>query len=61
MHFVADVTVPDGTAFGPHEHFIKTWRIRNSGSCDWTDYHVVFDNGEPLGTLDQPIPDTPAG
>ena len=61
MHFVADVTVPDGTAFGPHEHFIKTWRIRNSGSCDWAGYYVVFDSGEPMGTLDQPIPDTPAG
>ena len=61
MQFVADVTVPDGTAFDPNEHFIKTWRVRNSGSCDWAGYHVVFDSGEPMGTMDQPIPDTPAG
>jgi hypothetical protein len=61
MQFVADVSVPDGTVFGPGEHFIKTWRIRNSGSCDWSAYHVVFADGEPMGTLDQAIPDTPAG
>ena len=61
MQFVADVTVPDGTIFDLNEHFIKTWRIRNSGSCNWTGYHVVFAEGEPMGTLDQPIPDTPAG
>ena len=61
MHFVADVTVPDGTRFGPNEHFIKTWRVRNSGSCDWAGYRILFDSGEPLGTLDQPILDTTAG
>lgn len=61
MQFVADVSVPDGSAFAPNEHFIKTWRIRNSGSCAWSGYHVVFAEGEPMGTLDQPIPDTPAG
>lgn len=31
---VEDVTIPDGTKFGPGESFIKTWRIRNSGTCD---------------------------
>ena len=61
MQFVADVSVPDGATFGPNEHFIKTWRIRNSGSCDWAGYSVVFADGEPMGTPAQPIPDTPAG
>jgi|GEM_PF-2903579 len=61
MQFIADVTIPDGTVIAPNEHFIKTWRIRNSGTCAWSGYHIVFADGEPMGTLDQPIPDTPAG
>jgi hypothetical protein len=61
MQFVADVSVPDGTIFGPNESFIKTWRVRNSGSCAWSGYRVMFVSGEPMGTLDQPVPDTPAG
>lgn len=61
MQFVADVSVPDGTVFAPNEPFIKTWRLRNSGSCFWSGYHIVFVDGEPMGTLDQSIPDMPAG
>jgi lipoprotein-anchoring transpeptidase ErfK/SrfK len=61
VQFLADVTVPDGSAFGPNEQFTKTWRVRNAGSCDWTGYHIVFVRGERMGALDQPIPDTPAG
>lgn len=61
MQFVADVTVPDGTIFGPNEPFVKTWRMRNAGSCNWTGYRVVFSDGEPMGTMEQAIPDTPAG
>jgi hypothetical protein len=61
MEFLADVTVPDGTIFGPNEPFIKTWRVRNAGSCNWVGYRVVFADGEPMGTMDQPIADTPAG
>jgi len=61
MQFLADVTVPDGSVYGPNEPFIKTWRVRNGGTCDWVGYHVVFVDGEPMGTMDQAIPDTPAG
>lgn len=61
MQFVADVTVPDGTTFAAGATFIKTWRLRNSGSCNWSGYRLVFDHGEPMGTPEQPIPDMPAG
>lgn len=48
--FVNDVTVPDGTVFLPGDTFVKTWRLRNSGSCTWTtDYVVVFDTGDAMG------------
>jgi len=33
--FVSDVTVPDGTQFDNGEAFVKTWRLRNSGTCEW--------------------------
>ncbi|MBC7228016.1 MAG: hypothetical protein H5T61_12435, partial [Thermoflexales bacterium] len=33
--WVADVTVPDNTAFAPGIPFVKTWRVRNSGTCAW--------------------------
>ncbi|HUF38908.1 MAG TPA: NBR1-Ig-like domain-containing protein [Anaerolineales bacterium] len=48
--FVEDVTIPDGTTFEPGETFVKTWRIRNNGSCTWTaEYDVVFDSGDAMG------------
>ena len=61
MVFVADVTVPDGTAFSPDEGFVKTWRVRNTGTCDWASYRVVFVEGDSMGVLDGPLPDATAG
>lgn len=47
--FVADVTVPDGTLFSANTAFIKTWRLKNSGSCTWTNsYKLVFYSGEQM-------------
>lgn len=56
-----DVTIIDGTAMTPGQDFVKTWKIKNSGSCAWGDgYSLVFSYGEkmngqpaPLGTLVQ--------
>jgi hypothetical protein len=48
--FVKDVTVEDGTTFAPGEVFIKTWRLKNRGTCGWTtDYMLVFHSGSQLG------------
>src|SRR5438045_1174098 len=33
--FEADVTLPDNTAVMPGAVFTKTWRMHNSGTCDW--------------------------
>ena len=47
--FVADVTVPDGTEFVPGKEFVKTWRLKNTGSCTWTtSYALVFDSGDAM-------------
>lgn len=48
--FVADVTIPDGTAFQPGATFNKTWRLKNVGTCTWTTaYNLVFVSGDQLG------------
>lgn len=47
--FVTDVTIPDGSLFAPGTGFAKTWRIKNSGWCNWTqDYGLVFYAGEQM-------------
>jgi len=50
LEFVADVTVPDGTTFKPGETFVKTWKLRNSGTSTWSSGHaLVFVSGEQMG------------
>jgi hypothetical protein len=61
MEFLADVTVPDGTTFAPDTAFVKTWRVQNTGTCNWSGYRIVFSDGEPMGTPEQVIADTPTG
>ena len=47
--WVADVTVPDNTAFAPGTPFVKTWRVRNSGTCAWEPgTKLVFVSGDPM-------------
>ena len=48
--FLEDVTIPDGAFLLPGESFEKIWRLKNTGSCKWTeDYELVFVEGDPLG------------
>lgn len=52
--FVADVTIPDNSALKPGLNFVKTWRIRNDGTCAWgTNGHspdkLIFTAGNQLG------------
>ena len=55
--FFGDVTIPDGTAFKQNEPFVKTWRVRNEGTCTWgPDYALVFSGGDPMnGALTNPM------
>jgi hypothetical protein len=47
--FVEDVTVRDGTPFVPREGFVKIWRVRNAGTCTWTEkYGVQFIGGDQM-------------
>jgi len=49
--FVADVTIPDRTHLAPGAEFVKTWRVRNTGPCDWGGgFQFVFVDGERMGS-----------
>jgi hypothetical protein len=60
---IADVTIPPGTLLNPGQGFIKTWRVRNTGTCTWTnDYRLVFVGGEAMTTVTAFfVPVTPPG
>jgi uncharacterized protein YkwD len=51
--FVADVTIPDNTNLDPGKTFIKTWRIKNTGTCTWDKtYSLVFALNERMDAPD---------
>jgi len=48
--FLDDITIPDGTSVNPGFSFLKTWRIKNTGTCAWTAaYQLVFVGGNLSG------------
>jgi hypothetical protein len=48
--YVADVTIPDGTEIPPAKPFVKTWRMRNTGTCPWKGgTKLVFVSGDQMG------------
>jgi hypothetical protein len=53
--FISDVTVPDGTNFQPNTVFSKTWRLKNVGTCTWTNYSLMFDSGEKMNGPDSAL------
>lgn len=60
--FVSDVTVPDGTHLAPGRFTIKTWRLRNTGTCTWDgSYRFTFLSGDRMSgprhaPLEQSVP-----
>jgi hypothetical protein len=47
--FVKDITVPDNTEIAAGATFVKTWQLKNNGSCTWTSgYALVFYNGDAM-------------
>ncbi len=49
--FVYDETYSDGTRVDPGEEIVKTWRLQNTGSCDWVNgkYRLAFVSGSQMG------------
>ncbi|HEX5807253.1 MAG TPA: NBR1-Ig-like domain-containing protein [Anaerolineales bacterium] len=56
-----DVNVPDNTVVSPGQEFIKTWKIKNIGTCTWGEgYELVFSysslpNDDALNGVAQPL------
>ena len=51
-----DVTILDGTAMTPAQVFVKTWKIKNIGTCAWGDgYGLVYAYGEKMSGVPVPI------
>jgi hypothetical protein len=47
---VSSVTIPDGVYVTSEQPFVKTWRLRNVGTCTWTrKYTLVFVGGDAMG------------
>ncbi len=61
--FVTDLTVPDGTEFGPAQRIDKAWRLRNTGSCTWgSGYKLAFIAGDRMRAPDSvSVPNTAPG
>jgi hypothetical protein len=48
--FIAHVTQPYAPAFNPGDKFTKTWRVKNTGTCDWPrGFMIVFVSGDRFG------------
>lgn len=56
-----DVNVPDNTTMSPGQEFVKTWKIKNIGTCTWGEgYKLVFSysslpNDDSLNGVAQPL------
>lgn len=57
LEYVADVTVPDDTTMSPGQDFVKTWRVKNAGSCPWGNgYELVYaDYADEMSGQPQPL------
>lgn len=61
--YVTDVTIPDQSVVDAGEPFVKTWRVKNTGSCPWgPDYQLSFVAGARMGAPEsQPLADALPG
>ena len=51
-----DVNVPDNTEMQLGQEFVKTWLVKNNGSCTWgAGYKVIFSSGDQLSGVAQPF------
>ncbi len=41
MLFIADVTIPDNTVIAAGSKFVKTWKIKNTGTTTWTETYKI--------------------
>ncbi len=57
MTFVSDVSIPDNTAMTPGQNFTKTWKVLNSGTCNWdAGFKFAFVGGEQMSGVAFTLP-----
>ncbi len=50
LHFLSDVTIPDGMIVSPGSTIDKRWSVENNGTCDWDkNYKLQLIEGDALG------------
>jgi hypothetical protein len=50
LAFIRDVNIPAGTVFEKSQVFTKTWKVQNTGTCNWAgQYILVSAGGDTLG------------
>jgi hypothetical protein len=50
--FISDASVIDGTQMTAGQAFVKTWKVKNTGTCTWTTgYQIIFAYNEKMGGL----------
>jgi hypothetical protein len=61
--YVGDVTIPDYTVMSFGAAFVKTWRVRNSGTCNWdAGFQLIFVSGAQMnGPASVALPAVAAG
>src|SRR5512133_1043607 len=54
--FINDTSVPDGTVMAAGADFVKTWKVKNTGTCSWTTgYNIVYAYGEKMSGAATPL------
>lgn len=56
FEFVQDLTIPDSTVFPPGAEFTAAWRLRNNGTCPWTEEYALAQVGGDTMSEEQRIP-----
>ena len=53
-----DVNIPDNTQMTAGQSFVKTWKIKNSGTCTWdTGYKIIYAGyATQMSGQPQPVP-----
>jgi hypothetical protein len=50
LAFVRDVTMPSGSVVQKRQDFTKTWKVQNTGTCEWMfQYRLVLISGDAGG------------
>jgi hypothetical protein len=53
LALISDIPITGGSDLTPEQQFTKSWKVANTGTCDWVyRYHLVFISGDDVGGRD---------